>query len=101
MSEIISVNGVPVRLPEERWLHITEGHPELAGHYYEVLETVAQPDWVFEGDKEALLAVRKIQANKYLVVVYKETGLNDGFIITAFLTKKIKRLKKRHKIWPQ
>lgn len=24
-----SVNGVPIRLTEERWSHITAGHPEI------------------------------------------------------------------------
>ena len=25
-----SKNGVPIRLPEERWFHITEEHSEMA-----------------------------------------------------------------------
>jgi hypothetical protein len=34
---------VPVRLSDERWRHIVEHHDDLAGHYHDVLETVATP----------------------------------------------------------
>ncbi|MHC1574416.1 MAG: hypothetical protein ACXQTY_01225 [Candidatus Methanogasteraceae archaeon] len=34
-----SKNGVPIRLTKERWFHITEEHSEMAGYYFEVLET--------------------------------------------------------------
>ena len=44
-----SRNGVPIRLTDERWSHITEEHNELAGLRPEVLETVAHPERVIEG----------------------------------------------------
>lgn len=37
-------NSVPIRLTEERWFHITEEHSEMAGYYFEVLETVQDPE---------------------------------------------------------
>ncbi len=43
---VISINNVPIRLTKERWFHITEDHSEMAGYYYEVLETVENPDSV-------------------------------------------------------
>jgi hypothetical protein len=44
-----SVNGVPVRLTDERWVHITEEHCELAGLRDDVLETVAHPERIVAG----------------------------------------------------
>ncbi|MHC1599717.1 MAG: hypothetical protein ACXQS5_02720 [Candidatus Methanospirareceae archaeon] len=38
-----SVNGVPIRLTDERWTHIVENHDDMAGYYFDVLETVANP----------------------------------------------------------
>jgi hypothetical protein len=35
-----SKNGVPIRLTEERWLHITEEHSETPGYLFEVLEVL-------------------------------------------------------------
>ena len=44
-----SKNGVPIRLTEERWFHITEEHSEIAGYYFEVLETLEEPEAIYEG----------------------------------------------------
>lgn len=49
MEIICSRNGVPIRLPDERWLHITEEHSEMAGYYFDVLETIREPDAIFQG----------------------------------------------------
>jgi hypothetical protein len=47
-------NGLTIRLTEERWQHITAGHPEAE---------------------------------------------EDGFVITAYLTKRINSLNKRKEVW--
>ena len=49
METVRSVNGVPVRLTGERWAHIVEAHDEMAGRINEVLETVAEPEWISAG----------------------------------------------------
>lgn len=55
-----------------------------------VLETVAEPDSVFEGDEGALIAVRLYPetplTEKFLVVPYREISAEDGFIVTAYFT---------------
>ena len=43
---VSSKNGIPVRLSDERWAHITEEHCELAGLRQEVMEAIAQPERV-------------------------------------------------------
>jgi hypothetical protein len=96
---VVSTNGVPIRLTDERWLHITEEHNELAGMRFEVLETVAQPAQIFAGNRGERLAVRESEPGKYLIVVYRE-GENGGFIITAFLTRRIQALRRRTQLWP-
>lgn len=101
MESVQSRGGVNIRLTEERWLHITEEHSEMAGYYYDVLETVQEPEAVYEGKEGELLAVKEIGDGKYIIVVYKEISGADGFVITAFLTRKIVQITKRRKIWPQ
>ena len=49
MNNVQSKNSVPIRLTDERWIHITEEHSELAGYYFDVLETVQDPQAVYEG----------------------------------------------------
>ncbi len=96
-----SRNGIPIRLPDERWIHLTEGHSEMAGYYSEVLEAVEDPDAIYEGSSGELLAIKKMQSGKYIVVVYKEVSKTDGFVITAFLTSKMRQFERRKKVWPQ
>jgi hypothetical protein len=93
-----SVNGNLIRLTDERWLHIVEGHPEMAGHLNDVLFAIASPDRIFKGGENEMLAIVIKHLTKSLVVVYIETE-EDGFIITAFFTTKIDKLFKRVLIW--
>jgi len=99
MEIIRSKNGVAIRLTEERWFHITEEHSEMAGLYFDVLETVEEPDAVYEGGAGECIAVKGIERDKYLAVIYKEVNKKDGFIITAFLTKRKRQFGKRRKLW--
>ncbi len=94
-----SRNGIPIRLTDERWQHIRGEHAELAEWRDDILRTVAQPEVVLAGNDEALLAVREVEPRKWLVVVYRE-GAGDGFIITAFLTRRDRSLFRRRTLWP-
>ena len=58
MDVVKSKNNVSIRLTEERWFHITEAHPEMAGYYFEVLETVEDPDVIYEGKAGECIAVK-------------------------------------------
>lgn len=88
------------RLTDERWLHIVEEHSELAGMLESVLDALELADAVYEGSFGEKLASRRLEDGKYLIVVYRETDANDGFIITAFLTRRVYYLEKRKKLWP-
>jgi hypothetical protein len=99
IDRILAKSGTPIRLTDERWRHITEEHGELVGLQSNVVETVSHPDRVLLGGDGELLAVREIEVGKHLVVVYREQD-NDGFIITAFLTRRIRSLEKRRQVWP-
>ena len=79
MTAAKSVNGVRIRLTSERWVHITEEHCEMAGYFFEVLEALEEPE----------------------VVVYKEQTSEEGFVITAFLTKRFRQLARRTRVWPR
>lgn len=95
----LSKNRVPIRLNDERWAHITDEHGELAKLKALVLDVVANPTRVLAGGTDELLAVQEVETGKWLVVVYKEQG-NDGFIITAFITRRIRSLNRRRQLWP-
>ena len=94
-----SVNATPIRLSDERWRHIVEHHDDLAGHFHDVLETIASPDAVYDGDAGELLAVSMRGISRVLVVVYRELAADDGFVITAFFTSRVRQIERRRMVW--
>jgi hypothetical protein len=89
MLIVPSRNHVPIRLTEERWRHIAERHPEMADKHEMVLEALAEPDEVQQGDFGELLAIRAypgLDLGKFIVVVYRENAPDDGFVLTAYVT---------------
>ena len=65
-----------------------------------VLETISNPDIIQQGDFDELLAIKFFDntplTKKYLVVIYKEIN-EDGFVITAYFTRK--PLERRLIVW--
>ena len=65
-----------------------------------VLETISNPDIIQQGDFDELLAIKFFDntplTKKYLVVIYKEIN-EDGFVITAYFTRK--PLERRSIVW--
>jgi hypothetical protein len=102
MSEEIALsrNGVPIRLPDERWHHIIEEHAELDGMRDMVLQTVADAERVVVGSGGELFATRTIEPGKAIVTVYREVDVRDGFVIPAFLTRRLRSLDRRIQVWP-
>lgn len=100
MEAAYSKNHVPIRLTPERWLHIVENHDDMAGYRDTVLEIVEHPDAVVRGRAGELLALKAME-DRVLVVVYRETSRADGFVITAFFTTQVERIRKRGVIWPK
>ncbi len=96
--DIESKHGIPIRLSDERWEHISTEHAELIDQREQVLEAVANPERILAGNAGEQLAVREVETGKWIVVVYRELE-DDGFIITAFLTRRNRSLDKREVIW--
>ena len=71
METVRSKSDVQIRRSDEKWLHIIESHTVMAGLYSDVLETVEDPDAIYEVESGELLATKEVQTDKYLVVVYK------------------------------
>jgi len=101
MIVIVSKNGVAIRLTQERWRHIVGRHPELRKQKDKVLQTLTSPDLVQEGDLGTLLSAKLFArtplTEKFLVVIYRELGDTDGFVLTAYFTKELS--KRRRILW--
>ena len=96
-----------IKLTVRQWEHITTARPELGGFMKEVLRAVAEPDDVLEPShrtRPQLLAIKKLPKlsevglSQNLVVVYRETSLHEGFIITAFSISD-RRKNRMYRLW--
>jgi len=98
-----SKNQVPIRLTEERWLHIVTSHTEMNGNILELIKTIEDPETITKGVSDELRCIRFFPNThlgpKYLMVAYKELSPNDGFIITAYKTSRIRKLIGREIVW--
>lgn len=72
MDLTYSVNGVPVRLTDERWEHIVSNKPYMEAYYEKVLDAVEQPTWILQGYAGAQVAILTLGKQQYLHVVYRE-----------------------------
>ena len=97
---VMSRTGMPLRLTDERWQHIVSGHPEMAGRRAQTLETIASATSVLLGSDGAHLAYRIVEPGKALVAVYREIPPSDGFVIAAFLTRRLRTITRRIALWP-
>jgi hypothetical protein len=101
LNTVLSKRGVSIRLTDERWSHVVEEHCELAGMLHEILDAVALPDRILAGYAGECLAVKAKSTGKALVVVYREDATEqDGFVITAFVTSRVRSLERRPQLWP-
>ena len=98
MDVVDSVNGVPIRLTEERWKHIVDNKPYMSAYYEKVISTIENPMRVVQGYAGALVAISSVGRGRYLNIVYREISPHDGFIITAFVSTK---LNKGRRTWPK
>ncbi len=60
-----------------------------------------EPEAIYDGKAGECITVKEIEIGKYIAVVYRELSKEDGFVITAFLTRRGRQLERRRKIWQQ
>jgi len=102
LGSVFSKNGKKIRLTSERWSHIVESHDYMAGNQDIMLETIENPDLIVSGGQNEFIAIKHYVetsiSEKHLLVIYKEEE-NDGFAITAFMTSKPEKIRKKEVVW--
>jgi len=65
----------------------------MNGQQDAVIKTVSAPDLIQQGDFGGLLAARRYSGtalgDKFLVVAYREVDRHDGFVLTAYYTRRL------------
>lgn len=91
MELVHSINGVPIRLTDERWDHIVSNKPYMESYYAHLLDAIERPSYILRGHAGTLVAILVLGRVGYLHVVYRELDQADGYIITAFIAQKLNR----------
>ena len=89
--EIISKLEKKIRITERYWRIITNiKHPSIKGKETKIKETLRNPDFIrrSKSDKNVYLFYKK--QNKHFLCVVVRHFKKEGFIITTYLTYKIK-----------
>ena len=103
MKVLHDYQGRAIRLTDERLAHILE-HPEMAGMENAIEEVLLAPETVVQSlsDFQAHLYYRYYSGtrvgDKFLCVVVKRVSAADAFVLTAYLTDKVK---KGDILWPE
>ncbi|MEM1280110.1 MAG: hypothetical protein AAGG53_08880 [Cyanobacteria bacterium P01_H01_bin.152] len=101
MRRFVDYQGRQIRLTNERLQHILE-HPEMASMEQAILTALTNPEVVKQSRTDTavylyyLYRQATLVGDKWLCVVVKYLA-TDAFIITAYLTDK---LKPGEQIWP-
>jgi hypothetical protein len=86
LTTVVDPDGRAVELTDERWAHITGGHPELARLREKVLETVRAPSRRKPGPTlgEEWFYQEGVGPSRWLKVVVPYESTERGWIVTAF-----------------
>lgn len=84
--------GVTIRTTKEYWEQIAKiKHPSITEHESEVKEALKNPDEIRKSRKDAKVYLYYKRIGKLNVfVVTEHAGGSEGYIITAYLTDRIK-----------
>jgi hypothetical protein len=63
------------------------------------MSAIEDPVRIVAGGEGEMLALRELELGKFLVVVYREL-VGDGFVITAFVTRRLRSIERRKQLWP-
>ncbi len=83
---------------KEYWNKLLFKHPELQQKLSDVIKTLENPTEIRKSKRDAFVFLFYSSTEKYwLCVVIKKTGL-DGFLVTAYITDKVKE---GDTVWPK
>lgn len=91
-----SIHNIAIEIPAGRWNLICEAHPETARYLNETMETIEDPEIVFEGKGNRSIAVKQIDRDTFLSVIYNEKIKQ---LVTVFITRNLMQYDELNIIW--
>lgn len=98
LFEVQTPFGWTVRTTAAYWQLIEHKHPEITGHLHEIKTCLEQPAMICRSKQDVNVFLFYCTWNGYhLCAVTKRLNDDEGFLITAYITDKIKE---GELIWP-
>lgn len=95
---IDTVLGFSVRTTKLYWDKICLKHPELIDKLDDIKKTLREPTEIRKSKTDEMVFLFYIESGKYWLSVVAKKENEIGFLVTAYLTDKIKE---GEKIWPK
>jgi hypothetical protein len=91
VATVVDRDGRTVELTQERWAHITDGHPELTSYQAAILDTVRVPTRRMLGPTpgEEWCYREGVGPSRWLKVVVRCESIDRGWIVTAFARRRL------------
>lgn len=89
--EVVSKLGKRIRASKNHWESIVKKHESVAGLEAKVRETIRNPAYIRVSKEDDRVFLYYSPCGKYYLCVVCRHLNSDGFIITAYLTDRIKK----------
>lgn len=87
--EVKTKDGKLIRLTENQWFHIKHRHSEMSNRLYDIEDTIANPTVKVQHSDETTKFYKFIKEEKRYIMVAVKIFDGDGFVITAYKTRRI------------
>jgi hypothetical protein len=99
-AEATSPDGTKVVLTLDDWLHVRFRHPEVGTDPAVLLGAVSDPDEVHSDERGGIHALKRLDQDHFLVVIYESTDeASGGLIRTAFMINEGRKNRRYSKTW--
>lgn len=95
-ADATTPDGKKVTLKRDDWLHVRFRHPEVGTDPGFLLQTISTPDELHQDQRGGFHALKRIDRNHFLVVIYEFEEEGGGLIRTAFIINE-KRKNRRYR----
>ena len=89
--ETISIQGRLIRTTRRHWEHIVSKHESIEGLEEYIIETLQRPEYIRKSKEDENVFLYYASYKSYYICVVTRHLNGDGFIVTAYLTDKVKK----------
>jgi len=91
LFSVTAKDGREIRLTHTQWKHIAFRHPEMGSKPHEIKEALRNPTTMRKHSEHITKFYKSLKEEKKYIMVAVKILDHEGFVVTAYLTRKIQR----------